>query len=588
MKSASVRRIVTDKIKVGGPTLKKVSKVPKALSSIGATLQLSRDLLCTAHQLLHHPHRSPQHEMAEKRKREAAPDGDATVMSNAAKKTKTPPAAKAKPAPTASQVFKLTDDGAPITIQIIAGSYDRILHGVTTTIKKTIPPAAEDKKEEDDKPKDKKNKKSKKATDTPEEKADFADTFLFNAHSSAIRCLAISPPSAPAPKQTQKVLLATGSTDERINIYNLSAHPPSARSADDQKLLSSLAPRPILENDKNRELGTLLHHTSNITKLVFPNRSKLLSAAEDSTIAVTRTRDWALLHSFKCPIPKITGRPSGDTAGLGGAPSGVNDFAVHPSNKIMISVSKGERCMRLWNLETGKKSRVLNFERNMLQEAGETKHSTGEARRIVWGTSKGGEEEFALGFDRDVVVFGMDCQPRCRAMGDIKTKIHQFSYVDLGNEEEEEETVLAVSTEDGRVLFFDTAEESAKPPAEGKTLPTARFVAQLGGKEARCSGRVKDFTVLAVEDVIGKRGWYVVTAGSDGLLRVWKLENKDLVGQKHEEGKRVGNLLGTYGTQNRITCLEAFVMIPKPDGAEESEYEFDDSEDNDDSDEDSD
>ncbi|KAK4461911.1 WD40-repeat-containing domain protein [Cladorrhinum samala] len=519
--------------------------------------------------------------MVEKRKREAGPDGDGTVTSNAAKKTKTPTAPKAKPAPSASQVFKLTDDDAPVTIQIVAGSYDRILHGVTATVKKTAPAAAEDKK----------NKKSKKATDNaPEEKADFADTFLFNAHSSAIRCLAISPPSAPAPKQTQKVLLATGSTDERINIYNLSAHPPSARSADDQKLLSSLAPRPILENDKNRELGTLLHHTSNITKLVFPNRSKLLSAAEDSTIAVTRTRDWALLHSFKCPIPKVMGRPSGDTAGLGGAPSGVNDFAVHPSNKIMISVSKGERCMRLWNLETGKKSRVLNFERSMLQEAGETKHSTGEARRIVWGTSKGGEDEFALGFERDVVVFGMDCRPRCRAMGDIKTKVHQFKYVDLGSEEAaQEETVLAVSTEDGRVLFFDTAEESAKPAAEGKTLPTARFVAQLGGKEAGCSGRVKDFTVLAVEDVKGKRAWYVVTAGSDGLLRVWKLENKDLAGHGDKEGKQVGKLLGTYGTQNRITCLEAFVMIPKPDGAEESEYEFDDSEDDDDDeDEDSD
>ncbi|KAK3989467.1 WD40-repeat-containing domain protein [Cladorrhinum sp. PSN332] len=532
--------------------------------------------------------------MAEKRKREAAQDGDATAKSaSAAKKTKTPPAPKAKPA--SSQVFKLVDEDAPVTIQIVAGSYDRILHGVTATIKKTYPAATEEQKEEnkdDDEEKDKKKKKNsnKKKTKTaeaaaapePQLKAEFADTFLFNAHNSAIRCLAISPPSAPAPKQTQKVLLATGSTDERINIYNLSAHPPSARAADDQKLLSSLAPRPILENERNRELGTLLHHTSNITKLAFPNRSKLLSASEDSTVAVTRTRDWALLHSFKCPIPKVMGRPSGDTAGLGGAPSGVNDFAVHPSNKIMISVSKGEKCMRLWNLETGKKSRVLNFERQMLIEAGETKHSTGEARAIVWGSSKGGDDEFAVGFDRDVVVFGMDCRPKCRVMGDIRTKIHQFRYVELGNKEEE--TVLAVSTEDGRVLFFDTAEDSIKEPAEGKDLKTAKFVGQIGGKEAGLTGRVKDFTVLAMEDEQGKRSWVVVTAGSDGVLRAWKLEAEDLASGNKEEGRKVGKLLGTYGTQNRITCLEAFIMIPKPDGAEESEYEFDSEDDDDDSD----
>ncbi|KAK4176216.1 WD40-repeat-containing domain protein [Triangularia setosa] len=526
--------------------------------------------------------------MAPKRKREVAVNGDAAEKPNAAKKVKAPPA-KAT-APPKSTAFKLNSD-APVSIQIIAGSYDRVLHGIAVTIKTTevtSEPLAE--VESTDKTDKKKSKKSKTAAAAPatttSQTASFADTFLFNAHNSAIRCLAISPPSAPAPKQTQKVLLATGSTDERINIYNLSAHPPSTRSASDPdaQLLSSLAPRPILENTKNRELGTLLHHTGNITRLCFPNRSKLLSSAEDSTIGVTRTRDWALLHNFKCPIPKVYGRPSGDTAGVGGTPQGVNDFAVHPSNKIMISVSKGERCMRLWNLETGKKSRVLNFERAMLNEAGEGKHSTGEARRIVWGSSsKGGEDEFALTFDRDVVVFGMDCRPRCRVMGDIKTKVHEIKYVQLGNEEEDG-ALLAVSTEDGRVLFFDTAEESTRPAPEGKTLATAKLVGQLGGKDAGVTGRVKDFVILPVDDGKGKRSWFVATAGSDGQIRVWRLVGDELKADddgKEESTKQVGKLLGAYGTQNRITCLEGFVMIPKPDGAEESEYEFDDSEDDD-------
>ncbi|KAK3374884.1 WD40-repeat-containing domain protein [Podospora didyma] len=497
-----------------------------------------------------------------KRKRDNAPVGETGEKTKLTKKAKAPPSRNTP--------FKVGD--GPVTIQIVAGSYDRVLHGITATIRPTTS-----------------TKKSKLAFPSSQD-VDFADTFLFNAHASSIRCLALSPPSEPNSTQTQKVLLATGATDERVNVYSLSAHPPSSRSANDQKLLSSLTPRPILENHKNREVGALLHHTGNITRLAFPNRSKLLSASEDSTVAVTRSRDWALLHTFKCPVAKLQGRPSGDTAAHGAAPAGVNDFAVHPSNKIMISVSKGERCMRLWNLETGKKSRVLNFGRDALSECGEGKHSTGEARRIVWGSS-GGEDEFAVGFDRDILVFGMDCKPRCRVMGDINTKIHEFSYIETGAGDE---TVLAVSTEDGRILLFSTDKEgltAPRPPKENEkfppTLSTAKLVAQLGGKEAGVVGRMKDFTVLPVENEEGQRLWYVVTGSSDGKLRVWQLQGGDIrVPGGDEKSRQVGKLLATYETQNRVTCVEAFIMIPRPEGVEESDYEFEDESDDDDSDSD--
>ena len=224
---------------------------------------------------------------------------------------------------------------SPITIQIIAGSYDRILHGITATI-------------------------------SPKNDVQFADTFLFDAHTSAIRTLAISPPSAPVPKQTQKIILATGGTDERINLYHLSAHAPSKITL---PVIPSVTKRAVVENPQNRELGSLSHHASSITGLYFPNRSKLLSSAEDSTIAVTRTRDWSLLSTIKIPIPKQLGRPSGDTSPVGGAPSGVLDFAVHPSMKLMITVGKGEKCMRLWNLITGKVCRFCPSSLETLEES---------------------------------------------------------------------------------------------------------------------------------------------------------------------------------------------------------------------------
>ena len=54
-----------------------------------------------------------------------------------------------------------------ITIQIIIGTYEKVLHGITASIVS----GAKEHGEPDS--------------------VDFADTFLLNAHTSAIRCLAV-------------------------------------------------------------------------------------------------------------------------------------------------------------------------------------------------------------------------------------------------------------------------------------------------------------------------------------------------------------------------------------------------------------
>ena len=272
-------------------------------------------------------------------------------------------------------------DETNITIQIITGSYERALHGMTATITDALLNHHES-----------------------IERIDFADTFLFNAHGSAIRCIALSPNFTSSDKlQAQKLILASGGTDERINLYHISTSPPSKHDKI-QLAIPSITGGKITENPKNRELGSLLHHTSSISALYFPTGSKLMSAAEDNTIAISRTRDWAILSTIKTPIPKAHGRPSGDTAPSGGTPAGVNDFAVHPSMKLMVSVGKGERCMRLWNLVTGKKAGVLNFEKNLLQGTGEGRWASAEGRKVEWNSVG---EEFAVAFERAVIVFGM-------------------------------------------------------------------------------------------------------------------------------------------------------------------------------------
>jgi protein MAK11 len=504
------------------------------------------------------------HSNMAKRKREMA---DRTVAAKALKSRKEETASAPKQAAakskdetrngaTTSQAYAASTsmddspDSETTTIQIITGSYERVLHGFAATIPRSLVTGPQDTPE----------------TESVTPKIDFTDTFLFNAHASAIRCLALSPLS----DETSKVILATGSTDERINLYSLSTTPPVISKS--LPKLPSLHGASITENPKNKELGSLLHHSSNITALYFPTRSKLLSAAEDSTIAITRTRDWTALSTIKAPIPKPQGRPSGDTAGPGEVPSGINDFAVHPSMKLMVSVGKGEKCMRLWNLVTGKKAGVLNFGREILNAVGEGRFGSGEGRRVIW--DKAGEE-FAVAFERGVVVFNIDSKPKAKIVPSPKTKIHQMHYLPS----ESHPSLFLVSTEDGRVMLYDTSAtsatiEDAKTPYSKDEVPSGKLVAQIGGPGAGISGRVKDFAVLPLS-ATNTSYFLVVTGSSDGTVRTWSLDVDELNGEtKVEQGKgftakQIGKLMGTYTTGTRITCLKAFTMTGKPDEEED-------------------
>lgn len=61
------------------------------------------------------------------------------------------------------------DEGPiPVTFQIVLGTYEKVLHGITASIT------------------------SQAAQHREDNCVEFADTFLLNAHTSAIRCLAVS------------------------------------------------------------------------------------------------------------------------------------------------------------------------------------------------------------------------------------------------------------------------------------------------------------------------------------------------------------------------------------------------------------
>lgn len=472
-----------------------------------------------------------------------------------------------------AQISKFNPWGAEnTTIQVVTGSYERVLHGLTATIPTSLVTGPANDLAEN-------GVKSMNLNDSEAPKVTFTDTFLFNAHASSIRCLALSPPTEDP---NGKVLLATGSTDERINVYSISLCPPVVSK--NKPVLPTLHGMAITENSKNKELGSLLHHSSTITALHFPSRSKLLSSSEDSTIAITRTRDWETLSSIKAPIPKPQGRPSGDTAAPGEVPAGVTDFAVHPSNKLMLSVGKGEKCMRLWNLVTGKKAGVLSFSREILSAVGEGRFGTGEGKRVIWDAEG---EEFAVAFERGVAVFGIDCKLKAHIIPTPRTKIHQMQYLP-GTPTENAEApgegnVIAISTEDGRIMFYDTS-VAIPTPTETDTVKDdasesapGTLIAQLGGPAAGITGRIKDFEILPIPsaDWETTQGFLVVAGSSDGSVRLWSISADELDPEKSKpaadeeatEGytaKQVGKLIGTCSTGTRITCLKAFVMTGKP------------------------
>ena len=168
-------------------------------------------------------------------------------------------------------------------------------------------------------------------------------------------------------------------------------------------------------------------------------------------------------------------------------------------------------------------------------------------------------------------------------------------YVTLSEDDDTSNDVLAVSTEDGRVLFYSTTRFSQLESTESDSkpdIPICTSIGQLGGAAENVTTRIKDFEILRMP---GSQSLVAVTGSSDGAIRLWMLHDAetadgslvqtrsmDDVIQKSEKAAavtpssngamitQVGSLLGTYEAGNRITCLKAFVMSQsestKPNG----------------------
>lgn len=221
--------------------------------------------------------------------------------------------------------------------------------------------------------------------------------------------------------------------------------------------------------------------------------------------------------------------------------------------------------MRLWNLMTAKKAGVLNFDRELLAQVGEGKFSSGEGRKVVWAEDG---ESYVVGFERGAAVFGIDSKPRAVIRPAPATKLHQIRLVP--STEGSESSLLAVSTEDGRVLFYDIA--AIEGAEDTSKLPQSRCITQLGGPAAGIGGRVKDFEIVKIAEDLPL---LLVTASSDGAIRLWAVEHDDLKDETppSDERKQVGRLVAVQETGERITCLGVFPLDGKSTDDEDDDGE---------------
>ena len=174
-----------------------------------------------------------------------------------------------------------------------------------------------------------------------------------------------------------------------------------------------------------------------------------------------------------------------------------------------------------------------------------------------------------------------------KVMPTPSSKIHQIHYIPgAAAGTDENRSILAVSTEDSRVLFFDT--KSSEKYTDG--IPDARFIAELSEDVSIVTSRIKDFCVLLTpfNTVL------IITGNSDGKIATWCIDPKNFdpesimkhnddckngktsdeetasnqqgttaaqgINGRHPQNKRIGRLIGKYEIGNRITCLAAFMM----------------------------
>ncbi|XP_054153266.1 p21-activated protein kinase-interacting protein 1-like [Oppia nitens] len=276
-------------------------------------------------------------------------------------------------------------------------------------------------------------------------------SFADRAHCGSVRCLSTSPK-----------FMVSGSTDEVIHIFNMY---------------------------RRSDSGTLNQHSGTITDLEFYKTSHLFSASEDGTVCVWETRSWVCEKTLR------------------GHKDAITSISIHPSGKLMLSVSK-DKTLRTWNLIKGRCAYVTNIK--------------AIAHIVQWSP---GCTHFAVVINNRIDIYDISTGGVVNTI-DFSKRIHCILY--LNND------VMAIGNESSDIQIYD--------------LKNKCIINTFTAHNNRLKCLVK---TTEHPDIKENRVW-MTSVSSDSYIKIWELDLSNL--------KLVPKMIASVDTTCRPTCLSVRVV----------------------------
>lgn len=388
----------------------------------------------------------------------------------------------------------------PVSVNVAVGSYERLLYGFNLRMQAG--------------------------------KLQFKPLFMFPAHITCIKSVALSPPP-PGSSKGGKWLI-TGGTDESIKVWDVRRRVEvgSLTGTEGATLRGLTTAADTIS--KTSTANTL--HTGTPLTMSFVNHAHLVIGTTHSNIYIFKCGEWELLKSFRAHK------------------GSVDSAAVHPKGGFAMTVGS-DRMGQLWRL--GKNSKESNRQAGHVGRIAGTKLGI-EGRKgnpEVVKFSKSGNI-IAIMFKQHVEMRntqGFELLPPLPSLpAKLTTKFNDIGFARPLKSQGFDDGVefFAVASEDKRVLLYaiKEGEESA-------------FVAELVGHQ----NRIKSVRFGLVADLL-----LAITISSDGFVRAFDLSALT------KSSKQVQlECVAAYNTKGtRLTCLDVASAGYEDEGdAEESEDE---------------
>ncbi|KXN72478.1 WD40 repeat-like protein [Conidiobolus coronatus NRRL 28638] len=253
-------------------------------------------------------------------------------------------------------------------------------------------------------------------------------TFIIPAHLNSIKTI-----------NCGGRYLASGSADENIIVYDLK---------------------------KRVDLGTLMHHQGSITSLQFVGQKNLLSASDDSSIVIWKSKDWELLKVLR------------------GHKGRINDTSVHPNGQLALSVGE-DKSLFVWNLMTGKKASSINLRK--------------EGLSVFWDPNG---TKYAVLFDTSIQIYSIGLPDPQHTIAAKGTRYTSAEFIQHGDD-----TYLIAGCNNSTFHIYG--------PINDKFKQEKHYIVK-GHKT-----RVKAIKYIAKDE----KNPYLITASSDGLVVIWKWDD---------------------------------------------------------------